>query len=104
MAKQYCMEWQTKSGRTGWKSIGKDCPAEAEKALKKKIKTKSCLSAYITYNFVGDDSTDQNFGKDYFYKGLYKGSEQLDVFGTTVNIFYEDDIREMETRQDTLLG
>ena len=94
MRKQYCLEWTTRSGRVNgtWKSIGHDCPELAEKALQKKIKAKSTLSAWITWNYVGSDMPEEEFGVDHFYKGFYKHT--LDVMGMKVII--QNDIREME--------
>lgn len=92
MKKQYCLEWTTKKGNTGWKHIGHDCPDLAEKMLGRKIKQTSTASAYITWNYVGDDIPDGELYEDHFYKGFYK--YHLDVMGMTVYI--DNDIREME--------
>ena len=84
MRKQYCLEWRNKSGRDGFKSIGHDCPALAEKELKKKIRQKSCADAYITWNYTGHDIPEGEFGEDHFIKGIRKRS--FDVFGSTVYV------------------
>lgn len=84
MRKQYCLEWRNKYGRDGFKSIGHDCPALAEKELKKKIRQKSCAEAYITWNYTGGDIPEGEFGEDHFIKGIRKRS--FDVFGSTVYV------------------
>lgn len=82
MRKQYCLEWYNKSGRDGFKSIGHDCPELAEKELWKKIKSKSCANAYVTWNYTGDDAPEEF--EDHFFKGVKKRT--LDLLGTTVYI------------------
>lgn len=84
MRKQYCLEWRNKSGRDGFKSIGHDCPALAEKELKKKIRQKSCADAYITWNYTGNDIPEGEFGEDHFIKGIRKRS--FEIFGSTVYV------------------
>ena len=92
MKKQYCLEWGLMSGHYGWKSIGEECPEEAVRQMKRKIRNKSCISAWVNWNWCGEDTPDEEMGRDYFYKGLYKYS--LEVFGTKVYI--QNDIREMK--------
>ena len=84
MKKQYCLEWYNKSERDGFKSIGYDCPEQAEKAMKRKIRQKSCAEAYITWNYVGNDIPEGEFGEEHFYKGIRKRS--FDVLGSTIFI------------------
>lgn len=91
MKKQYCLEWHNKSGRNGFRVIGYDCPTQAEKAMQKKIKLVSCASATISWNYVGDDVSDEEIGKEYFYKGLYK--ERLEIFG--FDVYVENAYKEM---------
>lgn len=92
MKKQYCLEWQNKSGSNGFKSVGIDCAELAEKALTRKIKLKSCASARLTWNYVGADVPDDEIGEDHFYKGYYKKS--FEMLG--VRMYVENDIREIE--------
>ena len=92
MRKQYCLEWINKSGRDGFKSIGHDCPALAEKELNRKIKSKSCASAWITWNYTGNDIPEDEFGQDHYFKGIRKRS--FDLLGTT--IYVENDYIEMK--------
>ena len=91
MKKQYCLEWQNKKGSSGWKSIGYDCPNEAIKQMEKKIKSKSCASANIHWNYVGDDVPNGEIGNEYFYKGLYK--TKLEIFGH--DVYIDNDIQEI---------
>lgn len=91
MEKQYCIEWSLKSGRTGWKSIGHNCPEEAIKQMNRKIKNKSCASVSITWNYVGEDVPDEEIGCDYFYQGVYK--TKLNIFGC--DVYIDNDIKEM---------
>lgn len=73
MRKQYCMEWNTKSGRNDWKSLGIDLTKkECKTILNKKIKQRSTASAWITWNYIGDDIPEEEFDKDHFLMGLYK--------------------------------
>lgn len=91
MKKQYCLEWYNKSGRDGFKSIGYDCPVEAERELKKKIRQRSCAEAMITWNYVGNDIPEDEFGEEHFYKRIRK--KKFDVLGMTVyvdNDYIED--------------
>lgn len=91
MKKQFGLEWNLKSGHNGWKSIGYDCPEEAERQMKRKIKSKSCTSAYITWNYVGNDVPEEELFEEHFYKGLYK--YRIEMFG--MDVYIENDIREM---------
>ena len=90
MKKQYCLEWINKSGRSGWKNIGKDCPELALKELKKKIKQESCASAWVNWNYVGADVPDEEVGIDYPLKRIYKNS--VDLFGHKV--WFDDELIE----------
>lgn len=90
MKKQYCLEWQNKKGSSCWKSIGYDCPNEAIKQMKNKIKNKCCASVNIYWNYVGNDVPDDEIGNEYFYKGLHK--RKLEIFGNAVYI--DNDIQE----------
>lgn len=89
MRKQYCMEWINKTGRDGFKSIGHDCPELAEKELMKKIKQKSCASAWLTWNYTGEDVPDNEFGVDHYIKGVRKESVEILGFGT---VYFDDEI------------
>ena len=91
MKKKYYLEWVNKDGRWYMKSIGKDCPSEAIKLMQNKIKSKSCASVYINWNYVGDDVPNDEIGKDYFYKGLSK--TKLEIFGH--DVYIDNDIQEM---------
>ena len=91
MKKQYCLEWMNKSGRSGCKNIGYDCPKQAEKELRKKIKQESCASAWVNWNWVGNDVSDDELGNDYYFKGIHKN--YVELFGRKVwieNDYIED--------------
>ena len=67
MKKQHCMEWYTKKGNDGFKSLGHDLTKEeCKKALMKKLKQKSTISVQITWNYVGEDRPD-DFDHDYMF-------------------------------------
>ncbi len=93
MRKQYCLEWNTKSGRNGWKSLGHDLTEkECRSILNKKIKLKSTASAYITWNYTGNDIPKEEFGEDHFLMGLYK--RHMELMG--MDVYVDNDIKEME--------
>lgn len=90
MKKQYGLEWNTRSGRCNWKSIGYDCPQEAIKEMRKKIKSKSVLSAMVTWNYVGNDVPDEELGREYGYMRAYKMVVDT-IIGRAI---FQDEIRE----------
>lgn len=100
MRKQYCMEWDTKSGRNGWKSLGHDLTEkELTSLLNRKMKQKSTASAFITWNYTGDGIPEEEFGKDHFFMGLHK--KRLEVLGMVVYI--DNEIEKMKGEKDEVL-
>lgn len=85
MKKQYCMEWYTKKGNDGFKSLGYDlADDQVKKEMMKKLKQRSTESVVITWNYVGNDIPDEEIGEEYFLMGGRKRS--LDVLGMTCYI------------------
>lgn len=82
MKKQYCLEWYTKKGNFGFKSLGYDLTEDqAEKEMMRKLKSKTTSSVRVTWNYVGNDIPDEEFGEEYW---LMSGSKRtLDVLGMT---------------------
>lgn len=85
MKKQYCLEWYTKKGNDGFKSLGYDLTdAQCEKEMMRKLKQRTTESVCITWNYVGNDIPDEEIGKDYYLMGGRKNS--FEVLGSIVYI------------------
>lgn len=85
MKKQYCMEWYTKKGNSGFKSLGHDLTEdECEKALMRKLKQKSTSSVQIDWNYVGDDVSKGEKYVDHFV--MFGRKKTFEVFGTEVYV------------------
>ena len=65
MKKQYIIEWITKKGYDGWKSLGYDLTnEEVEKQLLNKIKRNHIASVRITWSPVGNDVSNERIGEE----------------------------------------
>lgn len=85
MKKQYCLEWYTKNGRDGFKSLGYDLTEqEVEKEMMKKLKQKSTASVAISWNYVGSDVPEELAGDEWWLMGGSK--RKFEVFGNTVYV------------------
>lgn len=92
MKKQFIIEWTTKKGNDGWKSLGYDLSdEEVEKQLRNKIKKEHIATVWITWNPVGSDVPDSQYGKETYVKGYRK--EWVNLFGA--KCWFEDEIQEI---------
>lgn len=83
MKKQYCIEWYTRSGRDGFKTLGYDLSDnECKRELAKKLRQKTTSSVTISWNYVGDDIPDSEVGEEHPYMG--GAVRRIEMFGHTL--------------------